>query len=311
MKYAQIKQTFITITVIICGFVAVYFLSGFLERNRPALPENYADEDLAVQGARLKGFSLGFEGLIADWYWMQALQYLGDKIVKNQDAKISLDNLQALNPRLLYPLLDNATDLDPKFISVYEYGAVVLPAIDKEQAIKFLKKGIADNPNEWRLYQHLGYIYWRLGDFESASEIYTKGASVPKAPPFLKMMAAKTKGEGGSRATARAIYKQMFDEAQDAQIRETAALRLMQLDSLDERDAIRVTLQTFKAKTGRCANNWREILPLLQTVKLPDGRDFHIDKSNNLLDPSGAPYILDASNCDVKLDFAKTKIPPN
>ncbi len=314
MKSAQVKQTFIAIAVIICGFAAVYSLSGFLENNRPALPENYADEDLAVQGSRLKGYSLGFEGLIADWYWMQALQYLGDKIVKNQDAKISLDNLQALNPRLLYPLLDNATDLDPKFISVYEYGAVVLPAIDKEQAIKLLKKGIADNPNEWRLYQHLGYIYWRLDDFESASEIYTKGANVPNAPLFLKMMAAKTKGEGGSRETARAIYKQMSDEAQDAQIKENAELRLLQLDSLDERDAIDKVLQEFQTKNERCVRNWREIFPTLQKILLPNGNDLRFDSASLApVDPSDVPYILtqESGKCDLHTNFAKSKVPAN
>ncbi len=304
-------KTFISVGIIICGLVGIFLLSAFLEKNRPALPENYADEDLALQGARLKGYSMGFEGLIADWYWMQSLQYLGDKIIKNPDANISFDNLNALNPRLLYPYLDNATTLDPQFLSVYEFGATVLPAIDKDKAIKLLQKGIEDNPNQWRLYQHLGYIYWRLGNFEKASEAYAAGAKLPGAPKFMQMMTAKTKTEGGSRETARIIFRQMFDESEDEQTKKSAALRLSELDSLDERDEIRVALQTFKTKTGRCAANWREILPLLQTVKLPGGRDFRIDNSYNLIDPSDAPYVLDKENCDVKLDFERTKIPQN
>lgn len=297
------------VAAIVFGFAAIYFLSGFLEQTRPALPENYADQDLALQGARLKGFALGFEGLIADWYWMQSLQYLGDKIVKNPDAKISLDNLNALNPRLLYPYLDNATTLDPKFISVYEFGATVLPAIDKDQAVRLLEKGIADNPNEWKLYQHLGYIYWKLGEFDKASEVYAAGANIPNAPKFLQMMTAKTKTEGGSRETARAIYRQMLEQAEDEQTGKIAESRLLELDSLDERDEIRLALQTIKSKTGSCPGSWREILPLLQAVKFPGGKRFRVDDSNNLIDPTDAPYILDRENCDVKLDFEKTKIP--
>ena len=304
-------KTFISVSIIICGFVGIFLLSKFLERNIPALPENYADEDLALQGARLKGYSLGFEGLIADWYWMQSLQYLGDKILKNPDAHISFDNLNALNPRLLYPYLDNATTLDPQFLSVYEFGATVLPTIDKDKAIELLEKGIEDNPNQWKLYQHLGYIYWRLGDFERASEIYAIGAKLPGAPKFMQMMTAKTKTEGGSRETARAIYSQMYDEAEDEQSKKSAELRLLEIDSLDERDEIRLVLQTFKTKTGRCADNWREILPLLQTVKLLGNRDFRVDDSYNLIDPSDVPYVLDKENCDVKLNFEKTKIPQN
>lgn len=306
MNFKRAKQTLFAVAVIISGFAAIFVLSGLLEKARPALPENYADEDLALQGSRLKGYALGFEGLIADWYWMQSLQYLGDKILSSRE-QISLDNLNPLNPRLLYPYLDNATTLDPKFISVYEYGAVVLPAIDKNQAIKFLEKGIADNPNEWRLYQHLGYIYWRLGDYRKAAETYASGAKISGAPDFMLMMAAKMKSEAGSRDTARAIYRQMFDEAQDEQTKENAGSRLLQLDSLDEQDAIRAALQSFKEKNNRCANDWREILPVLQTVKLPDNKDFRVDKSNNLVDPSGAPYILDKQICDVKLNAEKNE----
>lgn len=306
-----IRSSWLPIAAIIFGFAAIYFLSGFLERTRPALPETYADEDLALQGASLKGYSLGFEGLIADWYWMQSLQYLGDKILKNQNTQINIDNLQPLNPRLLYPYLDNATTLDSHFTSVYEFGATVLPAIDKEKAVKLLEKGIADNPDEWRLYQHLGYIYWRLGNFEKASEIYAAGAKLPDAPKFMQMMTAKMKSEGGSRETARSIYRQMFDEAGDGQIKENAELRLMELDSLDEREQITKALQEFQTKNNRCAGSWREILPLLQIVKLPNGKAFRLDKSNNLIDPSDAPYILDRENCRVRLDFEKTRIPLN
>lgn len=301
----------LSIIVIIGGFVAVFLLSGYIEKNRPAMPENYVDEDLSLQGARLKGYSLGAEGLIADWYWMRSLHYLGNKIVDNPDARISIDNLNSLNPRLLYPLLDNASTLDPRFFSVYEFGATVLPAIDKEQAVALLKKGIAANPNQWRLYQYLGFIYWRLGEYEKASEVYAQGAKIPGAPLFMQMMVAKTKTDGGSPETARAIYQQMFDEAQDEQSKESARVRLLQIDSLYEQNAIRAALQTFKKNNNRCAETWREILPILQPVKLPDNQDFRVDSSNNLIDPSGAPYVLDKSACNVKLDFTKSKVPQN
>lgn len=301
------KQIIISFAAIIFGFGLIFVLSNFIEKSRPTLPESYIDEDLALQGARLKGYSLGFEGLIADWYWMQSLQYIGDKMLKTEGT-INLDNLKPLNPRLLYPLLDNATDLDPRFLVVYSYGAVVLPAIDSEQAIKITQKGIRENPNEWRLYQHLGYIYWRLGKFDKAFEAYSEGGKINGAPTFFQMMAAQMKTQGGSRETARAMYQQMFDEAQDSQTKEIAKIRLAQLDSLDERDAIRSVLQNFKEKNNRCANNWNEIFPLLKSVKLPNGKDFRIDKSNNLVDPSDAPYLLDKANCDVNLN-PSSKIP--
>lgn len=307
MKSSSTK-TFIAAAVIILGFSGVFVLSNHLEQIKPAPPEGYADSDLALKGAKLKGFSLGLEGLLGDWYWMQSLQYIGGKIV-NSKEDLNLENLKPLNPRLLYPYLDNATDLDPRFMAVYEYGAVVLPAIDSGEAIKLVEKGIANNPGEWQLYHHLGYIYWRLGNYEKAAEVYAEGAKIEDAPPFMKMMSAKMRSDGGSREVAREIYLRMSEESDDKRIKDNAAIRLLEIDSLDERDAIRAALQNFKAKNNRCAGNWQEIFPLLLGVKLPSGRDFRVDKSGELIDPTGAPYVLDKQNCDVKLDFQKTKIP--
>lgn len=305
------KQFILPAAIIICGYLAIYGLSKFLETVQTAAPDSYADEDLSLQGARLKGYSLGFEGLIADWYWMKSLQYVGDKILKNNQP-MSLDNLKSLNPRLLYPYLDNATTLDPQFIEAYSYGAIVLPAIDREQAIKIAEKGIANNPNKWRLYHYLGYIYWTLKNYEKAAEIYERGAKIEDAPDWMKLMGARMKAEGGSRETARAIYRQMSGEAQDSQIKENAELRLLQLDSLDEQDAIRSALQSFQAKTGRCANDWREIFALIQKIRLPNGSDLGIDsKSLAPVDPTNVPYILnrESGECDVHINFADSKIP--
>lgn len=306
-------KTYIAAAVIVFGFTAVFGLSDFLEKNRPALPENYIDEDLSLQGEKLKGYSFGFEGLIADWYWMRSLQYIGEKVLNSREETVNFDDLRPLNPRLLYPLLENATTLDPHFSEAYAYGAVVLPAINPEQAINFTEKGIANNPEDWRLYQYLGYIYWKLENYEKAAEVYEKGSQIGKAPPFMRMMSAKMKNEGGSRETARAIYSQMFEEAQDKQIKESAALRLLQLDSLDERDAIRLALENFQAINNRCPANWREIFPLLRSIKLSNDKSLRFDATTLApLDPTNFPYLLQAAEngrCGVSLDTSNTKIP--
>ena len=309
MKQSFLK-TFSLCVVVLLGFAAIFGLSNFLESSRPPLPEGYEDSDLALQGGRLKGFALGFEGLIADWYWMQSLQYIGDKVLKSKED-VNLEDLRSLNPRLLYPMLDTATDLDPHFLAVYSYGAVVLPAINPEQAIKIAEKGIANNPHEWRLYQHLGYIYWRLQNYEKAAEVYAEGAKIAGAPSFMKMMAAQMKNEGGSRETARAIYEQMFKETEDPQIKENAAIHLLRLDSLDERDAIRAVLEDFRTKNNRCPADWREVFPLFKTVKVPRGELRFDAPTLAPVDPTNVPYILqNVGKCDVLIDVEKSKIPP-
>ena len=307
MSSNALRSIILPCVIIIAGFAAVVGLSGYLDRNRVELPDGYEDSDLAMNGSKLKGFALGFEGLMADWYWMRSLQYIGGKIV-NAKTEINIDDLRDLNPRLLYPYLDNATDLDPHFIAAYSYGAVILPAIDPEKAIAITQKGIEKNPTEWRLYQHLGYIYWKLGRYGDAADTYEKGSQIAGSSSFMKLMAASMRTEGGSRATSRAIYRQMLADSQDEAVTITATRRLMGLDSLDEREAIDGVLADFKEKNGRCANSFGEIAIALFQVKLPEGRAFRVDAGKRLVDPSDAPYLLDKENCKAKLDPATTKI---
>src|SRR5438034_5799937 len=100
------------------GLAAVYPLENYLERKRPRAPVEWTDEDLAVSGGRMRGFLFGTEGLVADWYWIRSLQYIGDKLVAAKDEQINIEDLRPLNPRLLYPYLNTATNLDPQFLAV-------------------------------------------------------------------------------------------------------------------------------------------------------------------------------------------------
>ena len=300
-------KTVLSSFVIAGGFVLVFFLTAFVERERPPLPGGYEDEDIALQGSRFKGFVFGAEGLLADWYWMNSLQYIGKKISSVGLDNLNLDDMRSLNPRLLYPYLNNATDLDPKFIAPYSYGATILPAIDAQQAIALTEKGIANNPDQWRLYQYLGYIYWRIGNYQKASEVYAAGSQISGAPVFMRMMSARMKTEGGSRDIAREMYKQIVAEAEDERSRENASLRLLQIDSLDELDVINPALAEFREANSRCPASWSELLPTLQR-KLPGAKQLRIDRSNNIVDPSGVPYSINRENCTAELG-AQTKIP--
>jgi tetratricopeptide (TPR) repeat protein len=305
----RFNGSIVSATIILVGLLSVYPIENYIDQSRPAINDGWVDEDLALNGGRMKGFVLGTEGLMADWYWMRSLQYVGKKLVSARDDQVNIEDLRPLNPRLLYPYLDTATDLDPKFIAAYTYGAVVLPAIDPELAIKLTKKGIDNNPESWRFYQYLGYIYWRLGRFNEASDAYAKGAAISGAPAFMQLMAAAMKTQAGSRETAREIYGQMARDEGDAQTQYYAQFRLMWIDSLDEQDGIRSALKSFQERSGRCAGSWNELFPYLKNVTLPHGRSLRVDAKDQVVDPSGVPYIIDQQKCDVHLNYLETKVP--
>ncbi len=295
-RTARRRQTVLLSVVILLGLGSAAALNRWQEVRRPPADPALEEENLYVTGGAARRMSLSFNGLIADWYWMRSLQYVGRKVIAQGD-KFSVSNLGDLDLRLLYPLLDTATTLDPQFIPVYEYGAVVLPAINDEQAIKLLEKGIENNPTEWRLYHHLGYIYWQRDDYQTAAAKYEAGARQPNAPAWMRAMSARMLAEGGSRATAREIYQRMYDEADDETIKRMAELRLAQITSFDERDAIRKVLKEYQTRQGRCASDWREVANALRAAGLK------VDRNTGApLDPADTPYLLFKDECDVDLD---------
>jgi tetratricopeptide (TPR) repeat protein len=310
VRHLRLRQTAYQVTVALCGLVLAVGLSRWLDARRPPPDPRAEEENLYLNGKTARRMSLGFNGMVADWYWMRSLQYVGRKIIA-QPGNAPLDDLKSLNLTMLYPLLDNATTLDPQFITAYEYGGIVLPAIDRDAAVKLLKKGVEANPTAWRLYQHLGYLYWKEGDFTTASKYYGEGAAQPGAPQWMKQMQARVLGEGDSRDTAREIYRQMMDQSPDEHIKEMAALRILQIDSFDDRDAIQPALDQYQARHGgQCPAAWRDTSAELRAAKVLGKQPLRFDQSGAPLDPTGVPYRLRPEiGCKVDLDWTKSKIP--
>jgi tetratricopeptide (TPR) repeat protein len=287
--------------VILAGLACSFALSRRLDASRPPEDPFAAYEEMYVRPETARRLALGFNGLAADWYWLRSLQYLGRKVDAFR-GDFALDDMRPLGIRNLGGLLEQSASLDPQFMAVYEMGAVVLPSIDPGAAVRLVERGIRENPSEWMLWHHLGYIHWQAGGFDKAAEAYSAGASVAGAPAWMNVLAAQMRQQGGSREVAREMYLRIYEGSADGQVRALAAARLAQLDSLAERDIIRRALSDFRARAGRCPANWRELAPLLRAARL------RLDPAGSPLDPSDAPYALDAAACDVQLG-ERTRVP--
>ena len=211
-----------------------------------------------------------------------------------------IDDLGQLNLKLLAPLLDTATTLDPEFLDPYEYAAIVLPAVDVQQAIRITQKGIDANPNAWRLYQHLGYIYWQQRNYQAASEIYGRGAQIPGAPPWMEAMKAKMVAEGGSRDTAREIYTRMYEQSAEEQVKEMARRRLLQLDSLDQRDGLRKLFTAYQ-------DAYRQVSRFLARARTSLSRAPHTGGSNLVLHWIPQERLMFCKRARVKLNWIRSR----
>src|ERR1051325_5689681 len=151
----------IPIAILVIGLGLLYPMQRHIDQTLPQ--EVISDETLYLSGDTVKRLSLGMEGLAADVYWIRTVQYFGGKLM---DSGQPLSAAASANIRmdLLAPLLDVVVTLDPHHIPAYRFGAIFLPERDLPAAIALLEKGIEANPNEWRLYQDIGYINWQRGN---------------------------------------------------------------------------------------------------------------------------------------------------
>ena len=293
------KKDYLLVLVIIVGLASAALVTRWSDPSHTDTATQFAEEPLYLNGPAMKRITLSFNGVAADWYWIRSLQYVGRKIVNFEDAhngRFNLSDLSVLDLRLLSSQLRMSTTLDPQFMEPYYYGAVILPDINPNEAISLLNHGIAANPGQWRLYQHLGYIYWQRHDYEKASEVYASGARLPGAPPWMTAISARMKAEGGSPDAAREMYRHLGESSNDDAVKDMVAKQIMRLDSLDHLALIRGTLREYSTAYARCPATWRELANILRA------RGLRLDSSGAPLDPSGTPYRLTKNGCEVELD---------
>jgi tetratricopeptide (TPR) repeat protein len=288
--------------ILIAGLGVLYPMQRWIDRASPR--DTTREETLYfASGPAIKKMSLGLDALAADIYWIRTVQYFGRKVIDSRKPASSAAT-KDIRMDLLAPLLNIVVALDPHHIPAYHFGAIFLPERDLPAATALLEKGIRENPNQWRLYLDLAYIYWQAGNaaegaeqvglYATAGEWYDKGAAVEGAPSWMKDLAGLMMMKGGSREAARAVYS-AFLKSDDERIRKQAIDRLKQVRSLDELDAINGLLARYQVETGACPADLRVLAPKLRAMNLT------LDETAMPLDPDGFAYAYDATRCKAAL----------
>jgi hypothetical protein len=207
-------------------------------------------------GEQVKRLFPGFEGIAADIYWLRTVQYYGGERLFARDKRFDL----------LRPLIEITTTLDPRLEIAYRYGAVFLsetPPVGAgrpRQGIEVLEKGARNLPASWRLRQDLGFFHFLfLHDAARAAEVLGRAAEIPGAAFWLRTLAADLLARGGDRASARRMWQQMYDQAEEDIIRENARLRLQVYDALDLADRLTEAVERVEKLTGRRVERLEEL----------------------------------------------------
>jgi hypothetical protein len=270
--------------VALAAVVALGTASGLQAARDAAFPRaaGVSPDLLYVRSPEtMKRLALGFDALVADVYWIRAIQhYGGERLGRNGPRTYGL----------LYPLLDIATSLDPYFNIAYRFGSIFVSEPypggpgRPDQAIALLRKGIAAQPQKWQYYHDAGFVYyWQLRDYHSAAGWFARAASQPDAPKWLKPLSAAMLTHGHDRASARFIWRQMLS-SEDEWMRKAASRALLQIDALDAVDQLQAALQ--RATPPGEPYTWDRLVRAGVLRDVPR-------------DPAGYPFVLNPSTGEI------------
>ncbi len=263
--------------ILLAGFAGVWNLQYRIDAQRAGLHQE--QDDLVLRSpAMLKILSLEYKPLVADLYWTRVVQYYGEKHARHDP------DLQ-----LLWPLLDITTTLDPNLLVAYRFGSTFLSepaprgAGRPDQAVHLLERGIRANPDQWRLYQDLGYVYYfDLRDYAKASAAFLEGSKNPKAQIWMKVLAAKVMEEGQTRETSAFLWSEIYKSTTDEQVKANALTHLRLIRAEIDQEQLDKIAAEFEKQTGRRVSDMRDLINAGMI-------------SRPATDPQGFVYVFDAN----------------
>jgi hypothetical protein len=279
------RRDAIVLAMAVAAFGVAIALQMTRDRFYPR-DEQLTEQILYVRsGDALKRMSLEFDAVLADVYWIRAIQhYGGDRLSGSRAASKYL---------LLYPLLDLTTTLDPYFNIAYRFGAIFLseayPAGPgrPDQSVALLRKAIVAMPHKWQYYHDIGFVYyWRLRDYQTAALWFQRAAAQPNAPNWLTPLAASMLSRGQDRVAARFLWQQIA-KSEEAWLRRSAQRALLQLEALDRIEQLEAANTRFPPAAAE-QYSWARLIAKRILARVP-------------VDPTGTPYELDPATGRVRV----------
>ena len=192
--------------------------------------------------------SLGYTGLLADIYWTRAVQYFGEQHHSGIPAISACWRRCSKSRRNWIRSFCRRTSLGPTFWPRNRPAARAC----RESALSLMKYGIEHNPDQWRLYYNLGFLYYtEFKDYAKAADAFAQGATLPVTNAFMPILAARMAQHAGEFDTARMLWVTTYQSTKDAQIRQNAVEHLLALQVDEEVTRLEQVVEKYREQSGR------------------------------------------------------------
>jgi hypothetical protein len=267
------------------GLVAAALLTQAVHARMPT-DARVARGDVFVPRPEVARVSaLGFDAVVGDYYWLQAVQVVGRaKVVERKSF-------------LLAALIDVVTTLDPWVDHPYRFAAVWLTdgEANVRKANELLRRGIEYHPTDWRNRFYLGFnLFWYLDENVEAAEVLEQATALPDAPLYLRRLVARLKGEGGGLELAEAFLHGLILEAQTDVEREQYRTALGEIATERVARELDAARERYRERHGRDIEKVEDLLagPHPVLAALPP-------------EPQGGGWTLEPSTHQIVSDVLK------
>lgn len=256
-----------------------------------------AQNELFVPRAELaRVLALGFDAVVGDYYWMQAIQIVGARGVAEEKGE------------LLGQLIDVVTTLDPHVDHPYRFAAIWLthsePIVRK--ANELLRRGIEYHPGEWRNRFYLGFNhFFYLDERPEAAEALEGAMTLPDAPLYLRRLVARLKSDLGGLEVAETFLHGLLLEAEGEHERMLLETALAEIAVERVARVLDEARERYRARHGRdieavedLARGPEPVLPAIPPDPLGAGWTIEADHGRIVSSMLGHRYepVIDAVN---------------
>ena len=202
-------------------------------------------------GEACAGCRSSFTPLVADVYWVRAVQYYGGtRLSQSRDQALRPAVPAARHHDVARPAVQHRL---PLRIDLPRRDATPAGAGRPDLAVALLEKGFRANPTRWQYLQDIGFVYyWWLGDYQQAARVVRQGGRRPGRAVVAAVAGRRHARPRAATGAVRACSgSRCARRPTTSGCATTPRLRLAQLDALDAIDQLTAVVAAFKARTGR------------------------------------------------------------
>ncbi|PWT88831.1 MAG: hypothetical protein C5B54_09975 [Acidobacteria bacterium] len=228
-------------------------------------------------GKYVKYACFGYDTLVADFIYLWSIQYYTDP---------------GFHPRMEYlrHTYDLIADLDPKYLDVYQTGALLMvyDGRDPKAAFALLDKGFERNPTEWILPVDAGfYAIINLRDYKLATKYFEIASTVENAPDAVLHMIAGMKSRTGDKVAAYELWKRIYETADKPSTKQVAYQHMHDLKVDIDLGNLRKAIESYHQQLHRYPVDLTNLVSAGLLNDIP-------------MDPEGDPYQYDSSSGKMK-----------